>query len=186
MLWSRSKVARLPVASTRRSTAFVSSFTIWGTASSIVTRCSRNVRARTGGWRLVGYTTDDPAMIGASRPGFSPYMCDSGRIESSRVSGPIGTTLRSDEAFVAMLRCVSITPFGSPVVPDVNTISARESGSTSGRGSFGPVLAWSTSDSTVRTGSSMRLAAFSVGVEASTSRAPVWAATFIASSSVVR
>ena len=48
--------------------------------------------------------------------------------------------------FAVRLRCVSITPFGSPVVPDVNMISARSLGAmftSSGWGS--PAMAASNS-----------------------------------------
>jgi len=186
MACRRSKVGRLPVASTRRSIALLSSFTTCGTARSMVTRCSRKVRARTGGWRLVGKITRAPAISGASRPGFSPYMWESGRIERRRVSRPIGTTASVVSALVVTLRWLSMTPFGSPVVPDVKTTTARLSGSTLGRGIGSRWRALSTSDSTVMTGSSSRLAAFSVGTDASTSLARVCAAIFVAISSVPR
>ncbi len=72
------------------------------------------------------------------------------------------------------------------MVPDVKTISARASGSISGRGSGSTLRAMSTSDSIASAGSSSRLAAFRVGSDARTSLARVWAASFMASSSVVR
>ena len=58
-----------------------------------------------------------------------PYMCDSGRIDRIRVSVPSGTTPCSEVVLDTMFRWLSITPLGSPVLPEVNTISAIASGS---------------------------------------------------------
>ena len=62
-------------------------------------------------------------------------MCESGMNESSRCFGPMGKICRAASAFESTLRCVSIAPLGSPVVPEVNTISARSSPSRSAAGS---------------------------------------------------
>ena len=107
-------------------------------------------------------------------------------MESRRVSGPSGTTLRRLAALVAMLPWLSMTPFGSPVVPEVKTISASVSGVTCGRGSGSAFRAGSTSDSTVSTGSSRRPAAFIVGSDARTSLDRVCSASLRTSSSVLR
>ena len=152
----------------------------------MVTRCSRKVLARTDGCRLVGYTIIAPVRSGARNPGFMPYMCESGSIERIRVSLPSGTTPRSDVLFDTMLRWLSMTPFGSPVLPEVKTISASSSGSVWGRGAATAPDARSTRDSTVITGSSRRLAALSVGCDASTSLGLVCAASLAAKTSVER
>ncbi len=151
-----------------------------------MTRWSRKVLARTVGCRLVGYTIMAPASRGARNPGFMPYMWESGRIERIRVSVPSGTTPCSEVLFATMLRWLSMTPFGSPVLPEVNTISASAPGSVWGAGAAAAPTARSTSDSTVITGSSSRLAAFRVGIDASTSFGLVCAASLEAKTSVER
>ena len=115
-----------------------------------------------------------------------PYMCESGRIERIRVSVPSGTTPCSEVLFDTMLRWLSMTPLGSPVLPEVNTISASPSGSVCGGGATAAPAARSTSDSTVTTGSSSLLADFRVGIDASTSFGRVCAASLEAKASVER
>ena len=46
-------------------------------------------------------------------------MCESGRKLSDESSGVISSRSMTADTFDAMFPCVSIAPFGSPVVPDV-------------------------------------------------------------------
>ena len=46
-------------------------------------------------------------------------MCESGRTESDTSAAEIGSALVIARTFETKFACVSITPFGSPVVPDV-------------------------------------------------------------------
>ena len=46
-------------------------------------------------------------------------MCESGSTESATSAGLIGSALVIESTFETKFACASITPFGSPVVPDV-------------------------------------------------------------------
>ena len=46
-------------------------------------------------------------------------MCDNGRTDNATSVGKIGSPFPIDMTFDMKLLCVNITPFGSPVVPDV-------------------------------------------------------------------
>ena len=75
-------------------------------------------------------------------------MCERGRIERRRSSGWKGKTSSSAVALATRLPCVSIAPFGSPVVPEVKTTSTRSLAAiTAGVGSGAASRARSGSDS---------------------------------------
>src|SRR5919199_2944573 len=57
-----------------------------------------------------------------------------GSKESSRYSGFAGNTRATPSTLAKMLPCVSTTPLGSPVVPDVNMIAAMLSPSSGATG----------------------------------------------------
>ncbi len=46
-------------------------------------------------------------------------MCESGRTESATSVERIGSELEMESTFEMKAWCVSMTPFGSPVVPEV-------------------------------------------------------------------
>ena len=46
-------------------------------------------------------------------------MCDKGNTDSATSVGPIGKPFSIEITFDMKLLCVNITPFGSPVVPEV-------------------------------------------------------------------
>src|SRR5438477_650127 len=71
--------------------------------------------------------TDAPVRRTQKNPPSCSNMCESGRKERRRIFGPMGKTCAAEIAFERTLRCVSIAPFGSPVVPEVKTTSARSS-----------------------------------------------------------
>ena len=50
---------------------------------------------------------------------FMPNTWNSGSVASPTVSGPASTRSRAVSAPVARFACVSVAPFGVPVVPDV-------------------------------------------------------------------
>ena len=50
---------------------------------------------------------------------FMPNTWNSGSVASATVSGPASTSSRAVSAPAARLACVSVAPFGVPVVPDV-------------------------------------------------------------------
>jgi hypothetical protein len=52
-------------------------------------------------------------------PTIRSKMCDSGRNERHSSAGEMCRTDRLATTFDVMLPCVSITPLGSPVVPEV-------------------------------------------------------------------
>ena len=81
---------------------------------------------------------------------------------------------------------LSIAPFGSPVVPLVNTISARVSAPISCAGSGSARLAWSGSDSIQRIGRPSARADASVWREAMTSLGCVWSTILRPNSTVCR
>ena len=89
------------------------------------------VRASTVGWRLVGYVTLAPKNSTASSPPICSYMWLRGRMESRRLEVSQVMYWEMPSMLAVRFRCVSMTPLGSPVVPDVNIISARSSGSMS-------------------------------------------------------
>ena len=123
-----------------------------GRSSSIVILNSRKVLTRTAGWRLTGYTTVFPAASGARKSQVRPNMCESGRTERRRSFAPKGKTSTRARALDATLPWVSITPFGSPVVPEVNMTSSRSSVARSAAGSGSVARARSGSDSIRITG----------------------------------
>ena len=127
-----------------------------------------------------------PAANGARKSHVSPNMCDSGSTDRRRSFGPNGKTSTRVRAFEATLPWVSITPFGSPVVPDVNITRNRSSAETSAAGIGSAPWARSGSDSIRITGRPSRRAGSSVWRDASTSFGPVCSTTLVAKSSVLR
>ena len=108
------------------------------------------VRASTVGCLLVGYVTLAPKYSTASRPPICSYIWLRGRMERSRLDVSQVMYWEMPSMFAVRFRCVSITPLGSPVVPDVNMISARSSGATStGAGSGRPWIALSSSSKVI-------------------------------------
>ena len=98
-----------------------------GTSTIIVTRRSFIVLKSTVAWRAVGYVMFAPERIGTRRPPICSSMWLRGRIDISRSDSLPAATCTTDAMLAVMLRWVSMTPFGSPVVPDVNITSARSS-----------------------------------------------------------
>ena len=92
---------------------------------------SRIVRARTVGWRLVGYVTLAPLYSTMNSPPICSYMWLRGSTDRSRLEGLQTMYWDIPSMFAVRFRWVIITPFGSPVVPEVNMISARSSGAMS-------------------------------------------------------
>ena len=64
--------------------------------------------------------------------------------------------------FAVRFRWVSMTPFGSPVVPDVNMISARSPGSTSTSSGSGRPAIFASSSSNSTSGTSRSTSSFGV------------------------
>ena len=123
-------------------------------------------------------------LSGAMNPRTCSYRCESGRTDSSRSFSLNDRTPIIVVALDSRLPWLSIAPFGSPVVPLVNTISASMSFVTFA-GSIGAARrAASGRTSTKRIGSPSSRADASVWRLAMTSFAPVWATIFLPKSIV--
>jgi hypothetical protein len=76
---------------------------------------------------------------------FTPPMWKSGRPESQMSPGRASISIDQLIVFATRFWCVSIAPFGRPVVPDVYIRNARSSSSTSTSGASAEPLASSSS-----------------------------------------
>ena len=61
----------------------------------------------------------------------SSYICDRGSTERRRQSSPTSILCKIPEILASTFLWVSTTPLGSAVVPEVNTIKAGQSASSS-------------------------------------------------------
>ena len=186
MLNSSRHARSLPCRATSRSTPLMTRSSTCGTTSSSVTLRSVIVLNSVTGLRLRGYVTFAPALSGISSPPTCSNMWLSGSMDTRRYDGSPGMNWRMESRFERRFLCVSITPFGSPVVPDVNMISARPSGSSStGDGSPRPSQSESTSSKSMVSRPSS-LCTAGVTRDANISRGSVCAAMLRAKSAVLR
>ena len=119
-----------------------------------------------------------PLASGASIVTAKALMWYSGSTPSTRSWGPRACSAAMACALAARLACVSITPLGLPVVPDVYISSAVEGASGTGV-STSPAGSTSVSGSTSSTGR-WGITARTVGAqsaEASTSLQSLWSST---------
>ena len=79
------------------------------------------------------WTSEQPPVIGTHSSPISPMSWYSGSHDTTVSSGVIDAAAQAPSRLWQMLRCRSITPFGSDVEPDVNCRSASASGSSAGR-----------------------------------------------------
>ena len=121
----------LPRLTTSRSMPFMNRSSACGTSSIIVILRSCMSFSRTDGWRLVAKVMFAPKLNAENSDPICSNMWLSGSSDSRRSDGSPGMTSRTDSRLDSRLRWVSITPLASPVVPEVNMISARSSPASS-------------------------------------------------------
>ncbi len=102
-----------------------------GTSSIIVILRSCISLSRTDGCRLLAKVMFAPKLNAENSDPICSNMWLSGSSDSRRNEGSPGMTLRTDSRLDSRLPRVSITPLASPVVPEVNMISARSSPASS-------------------------------------------------------
>ena len=126
-LTNRLKICALPFLSISLSIPFLNRSNACGTNNITVTLRSCIVLKIAFGRRLVIYVTSAPILKGNNSPPICSNMWLRGRIDSNLSSFRPVIICPTDSRLDSRFLWVNITPFGSPVVPEVNIISATSS-----------------------------------------------------------